>query len=79
MSRFTEILENVILHNPDNPYGSIYVVSAYAGITNELLEHKKTGQPGVYRLFKDQENYPLKMLALRDNLLRLMRVLSKPA
>ncbi len=33
------------------PYGRIIVVSAYAGITNLLLEHKKTGEPGIYRLF----------------------------
>ena len=71
MSRFAEIVANIILQNPDNPYGCIYVVSAYAGITNELLEHKKTGEPGVYRLFKDQENYPLKMLALREKLYKI--------
>lgn len=71
MSRFAEIIDNVILYDPDSPYGCIYVVSAYAGITNELLEHKKTGEPGVYRLFRDQENYPLKMLALRDNLFKI--------
>lgn len=68
MSRFPEIIKNVILHPPDDIYGRIYVVSAYAGITNGLLEHKKTGQPGIYRLFKDQENYPIKMLALREQL-----------
>ena len=66
MSRFPEIIDNIILRNPDDIYGRIYVVSAYGGITNELLEHKKTGQPGIYQLFRDQENYPKKMLALRD-------------
>ncbi len=68
MLRFPEILKNVILHPPDDIYGRIYVVSAYAGITNDLLEHKKTGQPGIYRLFEDQENYPIKMLGLRERL-----------
>ena len=43
MSRFPEIIDNIILRNPDDVYGRIYVVSAYGGITNELLEHKKTG------------------------------------
>lgn len=71
MSRFPEIIDNVILHTPENVYGHIYVVSAYAGITNDLLEHKKTGQPGIYQLFKDQENYPIKMLALREYLCKL--------
>lgn len=68
MSRFPEIIENVILYQKKDVYGRIYIVSAYAGITNDLLEHKKTGQPGIYGLFKDQENYPIKMLALRDRL-----------
>ncbi len=68
MSRFPEIIDNVILHNPDDIYGRVFVVSAYAGVTNALLEHKKTGKPGIYKLFEDQENYPIKMLELRDTL-----------
>jgi len=46
-------LNNVLLPERlrEAPYGRIVVVSAYAGITNGLLEHKKTGEPGVYRLF----------------------------
>lgn len=71
MSRFPEIIDNVILRNKDDIYGRIYVVSAYAGMTNELLEHKKTGKPGIYKLFEEQENYPIKMLALRDTLYEL--------
>ncbi|MBT8333503.1 MAG: aspartate kinase, partial [Deltaproteobacteria bacterium] len=68
MSRFPEIINNIILRDKDDIYGRIYVVSAYAGVTDELLEHKKSGQPGIYKLFEDEENYPRKMLALRDNL-----------
>lgn len=71
MSRFAEIMENIILRDPDDVYGRIYVVSAYSGITNELLEHKKTGLPGIYKLFEVQENYPIKMLTLRDELFKL--------
>ena len=46
-------LRNVLLPErlDGRPYGRIIVVSAYAGITNLLLEHKKTGEPGIYRLF----------------------------
>jgi len=44
MSRFPEIVDNIILRNPDDIYGRIYIVSAYSGITNELLEHKKDRQ-----------------------------------
>src|SRR5690606_15267797 len=29
----------------------IFVVSAYAGMTDLLLEHKQTGEPGVYAHF----------------------------
>lgn len=71
MSRFGEIIDNIILRNPDDVYGRIYVVSAYGGVTNELLEHKKSGEPGIYQLFRSQENYARKMLALRDHLFAL--------
>jgi aspartate kinase len=71
MSRFPEIVDNVILRNQDDIYGRIYVVSAYAGVTNELLEHKKSGKPGIYKLFEVQEKYPIKMLALRDKLFQI--------
>lgn len=71
MSRFPQIIDNIILRNPSDIFGRIYIVSAYGGVTNELLEHKKTGQPGIYQLFREQENYPRKMLALRDSLFEL--------
>jgi len=57
MSRFGEILNNVILKDKTNIYNRIYVVSAYSGITNELLEHKKTGMPGIYQTFAESEDY----------------------
>lgn len=68
MSRFAEIIDNVILYNLSDIYGRIYVVSAYAGVTNDLLEHKKTATPGIYKLFESQDNYPRKMINLRDHL-----------
>lgn len=71
MFRFPEIIDNIILRNKEDVYGRIYIVSAYAGITNDLLEHKKTGKPGIYKLFEDQENYPIRMLSLRDHLFEL--------
>lgn len=71
MSRFPQIIDNIILRNPSDIFGRIYIVSAYGGVTNELLEHKKTGQPGIYQLFREQENYPRKMLSLRDSLFEL--------
>ena len=71
MSRFPEIIDNIILRNADDVFGRVYVDTAYAGVTNDLLEHKKTSQPGLYKLVEDHENYPRKMRALRDQLIEL--------
>lgn len=53
MSRFRDVLNNVILrgNNGDSVYNRIFVVSAYGGVTNKLLENKKTGAPGIYSNF----------------------------
>lgn len=59
MSKFGDVLENVIKGNREagDYYGRIFVVSAYSGVTNWLLEHKKTGEPGVYDFFVKGEDY----------------------
>lgn len=53
MSRFGDIMNNVIIANRKGKelYNRIFVVSAYGGITNLLLEDKKTGEPGIYGKF----------------------------
>ena len=51
MSRVHELRDTVLIADPDAPYGRIFVVSAFGGITNLLLEHKKSGEPGVYAAF----------------------------
>ncbi len=76
MSRFPEIIDNIILRSETDIFGRIYVVSAYSGMTNELLEHKKTGKPGIYKLFESQENYPIKLLGLRDKLFAINKSLA---
>lgn len=68
MSRFQEVMDNVILKNKSDIYNRVYVVSAYSGITNELLEHKKTGQPGIYQTFIHNEKYEPAMLNLQKKL-----------
>ena len=73
MSRFGEVLNNVILKSEDDIYNRIYVVSAYSGITNELLEHKKTGQAGIYQTFAQSEDYEPAMIKLKDELCELNR------
>lgn len=52
MSDYAAVRDNIILRHAQ-PYGRIFVVSAYGGVTNLLLEHKKTGQPGVFASFSD--------------------------
>jgi len=57
MSQFEAVRKNIFM-NPSlgtQYYKRIFVVSAYSGITNMLLEHKKTGQPGIFALFSSAE------------------------
>lgn len=68
MSRFGEVLQNVILKDQEDIFNRIYVVSAYSGITNELLEHKKTGQPGIYQTFEQNGDYEPAMIAMQNHL-----------
>src|SRR5512143_1804118 len=68
MSRFDEVLRNIMLRDPNRVYGRVYVVSAYAGVTNELLEHKKTGQPGIYARFASGDDYHGALQGLLDKL-----------
>lgn len=53
MSNYAAVRDSIVLgqRNGDTPYQRVFVVSAYGGITNKLLEHKKNGKPGVYGLF----------------------------
>ncbi len=58
MSDYGAVRDNIFM-NPGRRgtfYQRIFVVSAYGGVTNDLLEHKKTGKPGVYSLFASGEN-----------------------
>ncbi|MDO6461507.1 aspartate kinase [Granulosicoccaceae sp. 1_MG-2023] len=52
MSNYAAVRDNIVFKPAaETLYQRIFVVSAYSGITNHLLEHKKTGQPGIYALF----------------------------
>ncbi len=57
MSNYRAVRDNIIMRprHGDSLYQRIYVVSAYSGITNDLLEHKKSGKPGIYSLFASSE------------------------
>ncbi|MCW9014533.1 MAG: aspartate kinase [Gammaproteobacteria bacterium] len=53
MSDYVSVRDNIILKTGSKHplYQRVFVVSAYSGITNKLLEHKKNGKPGIYALF----------------------------
>ncbi|WP_321324979.1 aspartate kinase [Thiomicrorhabdus sp.] len=54
MSEYASVRDNIILYAQD-PYHRVFVVSAYSGVTDLLLEQKKTGTPGVYGLFANDD------------------------
>ena len=57
MAATSTLFDNVLIggRRGADLYGRIFVVSAYAGMTNLLLDHKKTGEPGVYARFVRSE------------------------
>ncbi|MFC2967894.1 aspartate kinase [Acidimangrovimonas pyrenivorans] len=58
MSRARELRDTLFIGKRKGAdlYRRIFVVSAFGGITNLLLEHKKTGTPGVYGLFANDSS-----------------------
>ncbi|QSV16369.1 aspartate kinase [Photobacterium ganghwense] len=75
MSAFDAVLDNIILR-PSQRYNRVFVVSAYAGITNDLLECKRTGKPGIYQLIAKRSpdwrqamnDLEQRLLLINDNL-----------
>ncbi len=53
MSRFPELIDNLFLDDGKPSYGRLFVVSAFGGMTDLLLEHKHSGEPGVFGLFSE--------------------------
>ena len=66
MSNYAAVRDNIFRQTPEQLYQRIFVVSAYGGITDRLLEHKKTEQPGVYALFTDADDEQAWREALHD-------------
>ena len=56
MSRLPELVDPLFRAGDDVPMNRLFVVSAYGGVTDLLLEHKHSGDPGVYGLFSEGEN-----------------------
>lgn len=69
MTALGDVINNIILFNrkDEQLYNRIFVVSAFSGVTNMLLEDKKTGKPGVYHKLANFQDFrsPLKKLTAR--------------
>ena len=75
MSKFGDVLRNIIIGNrkKNEYYNRIFVVSAYNNVTNWLLEHKKTREPGVYDFFVRGGDYKGELDRLLAKLLDINR------
>ncbi len=75
MTKFQDVLQNIIHypHEKEFRYGRVFVVSAYGGVTNMLLENKKTKEAGIYTHFINQENYEVEIDELTKKLIDLNR------
>lgn len=73
MYQFQNVLNDIIGY-PDSKgfrFGRIFVVSAYAGVTNMLLEDKKTKAPGIYQYFIKGQDYEAAMDRLLDEVFQI--------
>jgi len=59
MSALSEVLDNIIFYerSGESLYNRVFVVSAFSGVTNLLLENKKTKEPGVYHRIANNEDF----------------------
>jgi aspartate kinase len=75
MSKFQDVMNNIIMKpcSDSGYYNRIFVVSAYNGVTNWLLEHKKTKEPGIYQKFVNHENCNLALSEILEKLIAINR------
>jgi len=76
MSDYGSVRDNIFLNEQlgGDIYSRIFVVSAYGGITNRLLEHKKSGEAGIYALFSgstSEEGWVQALSTLKAELLSI--------
>jgi len=76
MSDYAAVRDNIVFHpaRGHDLYQRIFVVSAYGGVTDRLLEHKKSGQPGIFALFAssmEEDSWRAALTALRSYLFGL--------
>ena len=70
MSAIAPVLANVLIGGRKGAdlYNRIFVVSAYAGMTDLLLSSKKTGEPGVYAAFASGNEWSGALDKVRDRM-----------
>ncbi|MDE8601993.1 aspartate kinase [Marinomonas sp. RSW2] len=68
MSDYRSVRDNIIFKptQESSMYQRVFVVSAYSGMTDKLLEHKKTGDAGVFALFAQERKQNNWFPALQD-------------
>jgi aspartate kinase len=73
MTALNDVIKNIILfeRSGNELYNRIFVVSAFSGVTNLLLEDKKTGAPGVYHHLANYKDFhkPLSNLIVKLKLI----------
>ncbi|MBN2522855.1 MAG: aspartate kinase [Bacteroidales bacterium] len=73
MTKFHDVLNNIIVGKRSDfeLYHRVFIVSAYSNVTDWLLEHKKSGRPGIYQLFIQNKNFNK---ALNEVLRKLLEI-----
>lgn len=76
MTCFGDVMNNVIIGGRSGAelYNRAFVVSAYGGITNLLLENKKNGEPGIYGKFAEaNDEWEAKLEETRQEMIKCNR------
>ena len=76
MSRARELVDTLYIGPAKEGavYNRVFVVSAFGGITNMLLEHKKTGSPGVFARFANDDSGAGWQDSLRDTAAKMCEI-----
>lgn len=73
MSALQDVLNNIIFYEREGNalYNRVFVVSAFSGVTNILLENKKTKAPGVYWHFAESRDFHAPLAEMLQHLKEL--------
>ncbi|SEW37223.1 aspartate kinase [Chitinophaga arvensicola] len=73
MSALKDVIDNIIYYglSGDRLYNRVFIVSAFSGVTNLLLENKKTKAPGAYHQFATGNDYHKALESVRLHLKQL--------